>query len=157
MSARLCGPLQVDGSLSRGQGSHPWISDSGVWYVQIWVLENCSPLLTVFGARWGTHTQKVPLAACVRVCLAHVSRVQLGPPRWISFLGHVTEVYLVHLHASVYALFHRLYGMYPCNFVSFLRSHYSMKENLETFEEVVKVNEHPFVCRLVYYGDGLHL
>ncbi|XP_006834965.1 PREDICTED: hamartin isoform X2 [Chrysochloris asiatica] len=52
--------------------------------------------------------------------------------------GHVTEIYLVHLHASVYALFHRLYGMYPCNFVSFLRSHYSMKENLETFEEVVR-------------------
>ncbi|XP_017656329.1 hamartin isoform X2 [Nannospalax galili] len=52
--------------------------------------------------------------------------------------GHVTEVYLVHLHASVYALFHRLYGMYPCNFVSFLRSHYGMKENVETFEEVVK-------------------
>uniref|UniRef100_A0A8C3W1A4 TSC complex subunit 1 n=1 Tax=Catagonus wagneri TaxID=51154 RepID=A0A8C3W1A4_9CETA len=52
--------------------------------------------------------------------------------------GHVTEIYLVHLHAGVYALFHRLYGMYPCNFVSFLRSHYSMKENLETFEEVVK-------------------
>uniref|UniRef100_A0A8C6FKX7 TSC complex subunit 1 n=1 Tax=Moschus moschiferus TaxID=68415 RepID=A0A8C6FKX7_MOSMO len=52
--------------------------------------------------------------------------------------GHVTDVYVVHLHASVYALFHRLYGMYPCNFVSFLRSHYSMKENLETFEEVVK-------------------
>ncbi|NXK77356.1 TSC1 protein, partial [Amazona guildingii] len=52
--------------------------------------------------------------------------------------GHVADIYLVHLHASVYALFHRLYGMYPCNFVSFLRSHYSMKENLETFEEVVK-------------------
>nr|XP_036863725.1 hamartin isoform X2 [Manis javanica] len=52
--------------------------------------------------------------------------------------GHVTEIYLVHLHASVYAFFHRLYGMYPCNFVSFLRSHYSMKEHLETFEEVVK-------------------
>ncbi|XP_073412093.1 hamartin isoform X1 [Dendrobates tinctorius] len=52
--------------------------------------------------------------------------------------GHVAETCLVHLHASVYALFHRLYGMYPCNFVSFLRSHYSMKENLETFEEIVK-------------------
>lgn len=52
--------------------------------------------------------------------------------------GHVTEVFLVHLHAGVYALFHRLYGMYPCNFLSFLRSHYSAKENLETFEEVVK-------------------
>ncbi|XP_064420434.1 hamartin [Latimeria chalumnae] len=52
--------------------------------------------------------------------------------------GHVPEVYLVHLHASVYALFHRLYGMYPCNFVSYLRSHYGMKENMETFDEVVK-------------------
>ncbi|XP_018088121.1 hamartin isoform X2 [Xenopus laevis] len=52
--------------------------------------------------------------------------------------GRVAEMCLVHLHASVYALFHRLYGMYPCNFVSFLRSHYSMKENLETFEEIVK-------------------
>lgn len=57
--------------------------------------------------------------------------------------GHVAEIYLVHLHASVYSLFHRLYGMYPCNFVSFLRSHYSMKENLETFEEVVKVKQPP--------------
>ncbi|XP_067826068.1 TSC complex subunit 1b isoform X2 [Heptranchias perlo] len=52
--------------------------------------------------------------------------------------GQVPEVYLIHLHASVYALFHRLYGMYPCNFVSYLRSHYSLKENVETFEEVVK-------------------
>uniref|UniRef100_A0A673GTI4 TSC complex subunit 1b n=1 Tax=Sinocyclocheilus rhinocerous TaxID=307959 RepID=A0A673GTI4_9TELE len=53
-------------------------------------------------------------------------------------LGHIPEVYLIHLHASVYSLFHRLYGMYPCNFVSYLRSHYSMKENMDTFEEVVK-------------------
>ncbi|XP_041706908.1 hamartin isoform X3 [Coregonus clupeaformis] len=52
--------------------------------------------------------------------------------------GHVSEVYLIHLHASIYSLFHRLYGMYPCNFVSYLRSHYSMKENVDTFEEVVK-------------------
>ncbi|KAJ8285672.1 hypothetical protein GJAV_G00029620 [Gymnothorax javanicus] len=52
--------------------------------------------------------------------------------------GHVTDVYLIHLHATVYSLFHRLYGMYPCNFVSYLRSHYSMKENMDTFEEVVK-------------------
>lgn len=86
----------------------------------------------------------------------HPSRVQ---PRvssqWFSFLGHVTEIYLVHLHASVYALFHRLYGMYPCNFVSFLRSHYSMKENLETFEEVVKVSaNHSFIW---YCVDKLHL
>ena len=53
--------------------------------------------------------------------------------------GNVSEVYMIHLHAGVYSLFHRLYGMYPCNFVSYLRAHYSMKENMETFEEVVKV------------------
>ncbi|XP_076854312.1 TSC complex subunit 1a isoform X2 [Brachyhypopomus gauderio] len=52
--------------------------------------------------------------------------------------GYAQGVYAVHLHASVYSLFHRLYGMYPCNFVSYLRAHYSMKENVDTFEEVVK-------------------
>uniref|UniRef100_A0AAY5EKB9 TSC complex subunit 1b n=1 Tax=Electrophorus electricus TaxID=8005 RepID=A0AAY5EKB9_ELEEL len=52
--------------------------------------------------------------------------------------GHVSEVHVIHLHAGVYSLFHRLYGMYPCNFISYLRSHYSMKENVDTFEEVVK-------------------
>ncbi|KAM6930934.1 TSC complex subunit 1a [Xenentodon cancila] len=52
--------------------------------------------------------------------------------------GHVLPVYLVHLHAGVYSLFHRLYGMFPCNFISYLRRHYSMKENLDTFQEVVK-------------------
>uniref|UniRef100_A0A3Q2P833 TSC complex subunit 1a n=1 Tax=Fundulus heteroclitus TaxID=8078 RepID=A0A3Q2P833_FUNHE len=52
--------------------------------------------------------------------------------------GHVSALYLVHLHAAVYSLFHRLYGMFPCNFLSYLRLHYSMKENLDTFQEVVK-------------------
>lgn len=60
--------------------------------------------------------------------------------------GHIPEVYLIHLHASVYSLFHRLYGMYPCNFVSYLRSHYSMKENMDTFEEVVKVSCQSYSC-----------
>ncbi|XP_013878251.1 TSC complex subunit 1a isoform X2 [Austrofundulus limnaeus] len=52
--------------------------------------------------------------------------------------GHVSVVFLVHLQAGVYSLFHRLYGMFPCNFISYLRLHYSMKENLDTFQEVVK-------------------
>ena len=65
---------------------------------------------------------------------------------WLfTHAGHISEVYLIHLHASVYSLFHRLYGMYPCNFVSYLRSHYSMKENMETFEEVVKVRTSPLM------------
>ncbi|XP_051925093.1 hamartin-like [Hippocampus zosterae] len=52
--------------------------------------------------------------------------------------GHAPASHLVHLHAGVYALFHRLYGMFPCNFLSYLRLHYSMKENLDTFHHVVK-------------------
>ncbi|XP_069001422.1 TSC complex subunit 1a isoform X1 [Embiotoca jacksoni] len=52
--------------------------------------------------------------------------------------GHVPVAHQVHLHAGVYSLFHRLYGMFPCNFISYLRLHYSMKENLDTFQEVVK-------------------
>ncbi|XP_041956465.1 TSC complex subunit 1a [Alosa sapidissima] len=52
--------------------------------------------------------------------------------------GSSPSVLSIHLHAGIYSLFHRLYGMYPCNFVSYLRVHYSMKENVDTFEEVVK-------------------
>ncbi|XP_063753626.1 TSC complex subunit 1a isoform X3 [Eleginops maclovinus] len=52
--------------------------------------------------------------------------------------GHVPVEHLVHLQAGVYSLFHRLYGMFPCNFMSYLRLHYSMKENLDVFQEVVK-------------------
>ncbi|KAK1893047.1 Hamartin [Dissostichus eleginoides] len=52
--------------------------------------------------------------------------------------GQVPVEHLVHLQAGVYSLFHRLYGMFPCNFMSYLRLHYSMKENLDVFQEVVK-------------------
>ncbi|XP_056275054.1 TSC complex subunit 1a isoform X2 [Pseudoliparis swirei] len=52
--------------------------------------------------------------------------------------GHVLAVHMLHLHAAAYSLFHRLYGMFPCSFISYLRLHYSMKENLDAFQEVVK-------------------
>lgn len=60
---------------------------------------------------------------------------------WLA--GQVPAAYLVHLRAGVYSLFHRLYGMFPCSFISYLRHHYSMKENLDTFQEVVKVSPGP--------------
>lgn len=76
--------------------------------------------------------QTAAVCASVAVC------VLIG---WLfSPAGHVPVVHLVHLHAGVYSLFHRLYGMFPCNFISYLRLHYSMKENLDTFQEVVKVS-----------------
>ncbi|KAL3871551.1 hypothetical protein ACJMK2_039542 [Sinanodonta woodiana] len=52
--------------------------------------------------------------------------------------GNVPDVYLLHLRVSVYSLFHRLYGMYPYNFLTYLRQCYNKKENLTVFEEVVK-------------------
>lgn len=55
----------------------------------------------------------------------------------------MSAAHLVHLHAAVYSLFHRLYGMFPCNFVSYLRLHYGMKENQDTFQELVKVRTGP--------------
>lgn len=53
--------------------------------------------------------------------------------------GQAPAVHLLHLRAGVYSLFQTLYGMFPCSFVSYLRLHFSMKENLDTFQEVVKV------------------
>lgn len=60
------------------------------------------------------------------------------------------EVYVLHLQIALYALFHRLYGMYPCNFLSYLRQHYSIRENLPTFSHTVKpmvetVRMHPLL------------
>ena len=60
------------------------------------------------------------------------------------------EVYVLHLQIALYALFHRLYGMYPCNFLSYLRQHYSVRENLAIFSHTVKpmvetVRMHPLL------------
>lgn len=49
------------------------------------------------------------------------------------------DVELVHLQISLYTLFHRLYGMFPCNFLTFLRKEYSTTETLPVFSHTVKV------------------
>lgn len=51
------------------------------------------------------------------------------------------DVQLVHLQISLYTLFHRLYGMFPCNFVNFLRKEYSTAETLPVFSHTVKVRK----------------
>ncbi|KAK7868190.1 hypothetical protein R5R35_003057 [Gryllus longicercus] len=60
------------------------------------------------------------------------------------------EEHLLHLQVSLYALFHRLYGMYPCNFISFLRNEYGMREHLGIFSHTIKpmletVRMHPLL------------
>eukprot|EP00057_Strongylocentrotus_purpuratus_P008713 XP_011663187.1 PREDICTED: hamartin isoform X1 [Strongylocentrotus purpuratus] len=60
--------------------------------------------------------------------------------------GEVHDVHQLHLQAAVYALFHRLYGMYPWNFLEFLQSHFANKE--KEFEVAIlpmleRVRMHP--------------
>ncbi|XP_033099005.1 hamartin-like [Anneissia japonica] len=49
--------------------------------------------------------------------------------------GNVPEIYMLHLNVAVYGLFHRLYGMYPCNFVDFLKVSY--KDKTKEFNKVI--------------------
>ncbi len=44
------------------------------------------------------------------------------------------EVQQVHVQVGLYAFFHRLYGLYPCNFLSYLRTQYpdNTKDNKVT-------------------------
>nr|XP_018900314.1 PREDICTED: hamartin isoform X1 [Bemisia tabaci]XP_018900315.1 PREDICTED: hamartin isoform X1 [Bemisia tabaci]XP_018900316.1 PREDICTED: hamartin isoform X1 [Bemisia tabaci] len=58
--------------------------------------------------------------------------------------------HLLHLQVTLYALFHRLYGMFPCNFLYYLRQVYSSHENLPVFVHTIKpmlgtVRMHPLL------------
>lgn len=56
--------------------------------------------------------------------------------------GNIPEIYILHLQVSIYALFHRLYAMYPCNFLAYLRSTYGRRdqnqESFHIFTETIK-------------------
>ena len=58
------------------------------------------------------------------------------------FLDSVAEVCILHLNVGVYIFFHRLYAMFPNNFLSYLQSLYngektSRKELI--FQQIIKV------------------
>ncbi|XP_058115728.1 hamartin isoform X2 [Anopheles coustani] len=44
---------------------------------------------------------------------------------WNQNESHLPEYQLIHLQFGLYELFTRLYGMYPCNFVAFLKQEYA--------------------------------
>ncbi|XP_061169862.1 hamartin-like isoform X1 [Saccostrea echinata] len=52
--------------------------------------------------------------------------------------GNVPDIFLLHLQVALYGLFHRLYGMFPYTFLTFLRHQYSKKENATVYEEAIK-------------------
>ena len=62
------------------------------------------------------------------------------------------EIQQVHVQVGLYAFFHRLYGMYPCNFLSYLRQHYAEnnKDNQLVFVHTIRpmlntVRMHPLL------------
>ncbi|XP_026479810.1 hamartin-like [Ctenocephalides felis] len=60
------------------------------------------------------------------------------------------EDQLIHLQVGLYALFHRLYGMFPCNFVSYLKNKYSSRDQSVIFGHTIKplletVKMHPLL------------
>ncbi|RXN26917.1 hamartin-like protein [Labeo rohita] len=79
--------------------------------------------------------------------------------------GHVPEVYLIHLHASVYSLFHRLYGMWKkfeihdivieCAKVSLDPKEASCEEGYASMPEhfCAHLQQRPADCTASPYGD----
>ena len=53
--------------------------------------------------------------------------------------GNAPEVHLLHLHVAVYMFFHRLYAMYPNNFLAYLRVTYSKPSKQKLFQKAIKV------------------
>ncbi|GAB6021960.1 hamartin, variant 2 [Chamberlinius hualienensis] len=63
----------------------------------------------------------------------------------------VPDVIMMHLHVAIYALFHRLYSLFPCNFLNYLRNYcISSREHPHVFNETIRpmldhVRMHPML------------
>ncbi|XP_076314237.1 tuberous sclerosis 1 protein hamartin [Tachypleus tridentatus] len=81
--------------------------------------------------------------------------------------SNVPAVFLLHLQVGLYSLFHRLYAMYPCNFLAYLRScyghrdpnkEYSNRDTLQVFTKTIKpmlerVRLHPLLVTASKDGE----
>lgn len=94
-------------------------------------------------------------ALLIVVCLLPMIPSQFGPfltdtfnvfSRLISWNvkkpSSMSETFVLHLQVGVYSLFHRLYGMFPCHFLAYLRSYYGgrdySEENFKVFTLFIK-------------------
>ncbi|XP_043492951.1 hamartin isoform X2 [Polistes fuscatus] len=62
----------------------------------------------------------------------------------------INHLYLLHLQVGLYSLFHRLYAMYPCNFISYLKQQCFQRDQMSTFSHTIRpmldsVRMHPFL------------
>lgn len=101
------------------------------------------------------HAPNLISALLIIVCLLPMIPSQFGPylsdtfdvfSRLISWNlkkpSAISETCILHLQVGVYSLFHRLYGMFPCNFLAYLRSYYGgrdySEENFRVFTLFIK-------------------
>ncbi|XP_049538169.1 hamartin [Anopheles darlingi] len=57
---------------------------------------------------------------------------------WKQNETQLPEYQLIHLQFGLYELFTRLYGMYPCNFVAFLKQEYASGGRQAVFQHTIK-------------------
>lgn len=111
-----------------------------------------------------TITTLLPLVpASIGHCLQDLfdifSRLSAFRARWS---GNAPEVYLLHLHVAVYMFFHRLYAMYPNNFLAYLKTQYGESPNHGLYQNTIKpmmehVRFHPcFVTETVHSETEKH-
>lgn len=72
---------------------------------------------------------------------------------WIFSTGNAPEVYLLHLHVAVYMFFHRLYAMYPNNFLVYLRNLNGEPSKQGLFQTTIKVREANQYCNHNYFSS----
>ncbi|XP_067662773.1 hamartin-like isoform X2 [Haliotis asinina] len=64
--------------------------------------------------------------------------------------ANTPDIFLLHLQVALYSMLHRLYGMYPSSFLTYLHQQYRKKDNAAVFDEVImpmleRVRLHPFL------------
>ncbi|XP_050499567.1 hamartin isoform X4 [Diabrotica virgifera virgifera] len=70
-------------------------------------------------------------------CLRDIFDIFSRLASWNCNPGKIVEDQLIHMQVALYALFLRLYGMYPCNFLGYLKVQYKDK-NTPVFVHTIK-------------------
>ncbi|XP_063919767.1 hamartin isoform X2 [Zophobas morio] len=78
--------------------------------------------------------------------LNHIFDIFSRLASWNCNPGRLVEEQMIHMQVALYALFLRLYGMFPCNFLAYLRTQYKDKNKavfihtIKPMLETVKMN-----------------
>lgn len=95
---------------------------------------------------WHFHQARVIQSSSTRYSYSWIQSIK--PIQWLMLitlltffflLGNAPEVYLLYLHVAVYVFFHRLYAMYPNNFLAYLRALCNEPSKRNIFQNTIKV------------------